>query len=355
MRLLLVENEHKIVNKRIGFLISIILLGLIIIFSFATKKTNNLSRSGSDTMQKKDLNPLSIEGMRQKSYPGSNLVIEQTLSPGSNYNQYVTSYKSEGIKIYGLLTVPTTIKPENGYPAIIFNHGYIPPDQYRTTEKYVAYIDGFAKNGYIVFKPDYRGNGASEGQPEGAYYSPAYATDVLNALSSIKKYSDVNPSKIGMWGHSMGGNITLRDLVVNTKDIKAAVIWGGVVGSYDDLLNDWQRRVAYRPPAREMALRISGRQSLINKYGTPKSNPTFWNSIDPTFFIKDITAPVQIDVGSEDEEVPVDFSKSLYGKLINAGKSAELYIYPGSDHNISQGFGLAMQRSIDFFNKYLKR
>ena len=215
-------------------------------------------------------NPLSIEVMRNKSYPGSDLQIEQKLSSSSNYNQYIASYLSDGLKIYGLLTVPKAQKPKNGWPVIVFNHGYIQPELYRTTERYVAYVDAFARNGYIVLKPDYRGHGNSESQPEGAYYSPAYATDVLSAISTLKRYQDVDPERIGMWGHSMGGNITLRDIVVNTKDIKAAVIWGGVVGSYDDLMNNWQRKVKYRPSPRELTLRNNYRQKLVDQYGTPQ-------------------------------------------------------------------------------------
>lgn len=298
-------------------------------------------------------NPLSIQAMRSRVYPGSEIVIEQTLAPGNNYNQYIASYLSDGLKIHALLTVPIGTKPERGWPIILFNHGYIPPDIYRTTERYIAYVDAFARNGYIVFKPDYRGNGSSEGQPEGAYYSPAYTVDDLNALSSIKKYKDANPNSIGIWGHSMGGNITLRDLVI-AKDIKAAVIWGGVVGSYDDLINNWQRRVPYRPSPRELTLRNTGRQNIIQQFGTPQSNPTFWNSIDPTYFVGDITAPVQLDVGGSDEEVPVAFSESLRDKLKNVGKTVEYYVYPGADHNISQSFELAMQRSIAFFDTYVK-
>jgi hypothetical protein len=186
-------------------------------------------------------NPLSIEYMRKQEYPGSEIVIEQTLPAGSNYDRYIASYKSDGLKIYGLLTVPqgdpstdstgtsTELsrtsspqassglkRPEGGWPVIIFNHGYIQPEQYRAEEKYVAYTDAFSRNGYIVFKPDFRGHGNSEGNPEGAYYSPAYTVDVLNAVSSIKKYKDpsigsgvvADPNRIGMWGHSMEGMIT---------------------------------------------------------------------------------------------------------------------------------------------------
>jgi dipeptidyl aminopeptidase/acylaminoacyl peptidase len=44
----------------------------------------------------------------------------------------------------------------------------------------------------------------------------------------------------------------------------------------------------------------------------------------------------------------------LYDKLKKAGKEAEYYTYPGNDHNISQSFSLAMQRSLAFFDKYVK-
>ncbi len=298
--------------------------------------------------------PLSIDYMRSKSYLVSDIIIEETLPSGSNYSRYIASYKSDGLKIFALLTVPQGDLPKSGWPVIIFNHGYIPPEVYKTTERYIAYVDAFARNGYIVFKPDYRGNGQSEGQPEGAYYSPAYAIDDLNAIASIKKYKDVNPNKIGVWGHSMGGNITLRDMVVDPKDIKAAVIWGGVVGSYNDLMNNWQRKVSYQPSQREMGLRNRYRQNLTTQFGTPQSNPDFWNLIDPTMHIQEISTPLQLQHSVTDEEVPVTFSQSLYEKMKKAGKTVEIYTYEGDDHNIANNLNIALQRSVDFFDKYLK-
>lgn len=304
--------------------------------------------------QAKTLDPLTIEAMRARQYPGSEIKIEEILEPAENYNQYIASYISDGLKIYGLLTIPKGNTPAGGWPAIIFNHGYIPPKDYRTTERYVAYVDEFAKNGYVVFKSDYRGNGNSEGQPEGSYYSPAYTVDVLNALSSIKKYPGVNPNKIGLWGHSMGGNITLRSLVIS-PDIKVAVIWGGVVGTYNDLTNNWQRRVTYSPPPNELVLRNRSRSTLIQKYGDLNKNPNFWHSIDPNYYLQDIQAPMQLDVGLADEEVPYQFSEGLNSRLQQAGKTVEYFTYEGADHNISgESFNTAMQNSLDFFDKYLK-
>lgn len=146
--------------------------------------------------------PLMIEAQRQQDYPGSAIVVEQTLDPGSNYDRAIVSYRSEGLKIYALMTVPRGERPFGGWPAIVFNHGYIPPRQYRTTERYVAYVDGLARSGYIVFKSDYRGHGNSEGEPR-SYGYPDYTTDVLNALTSVAQFNGADPNRVAMWGHSM--------------------------------------------------------------------------------------------------------------------------------------------------------
>ena len=340
----------------IGIFLLVLLIGITAVVrckTISSKVTSDANPAPTAAVQR--LHPLAIEVMRSRSYPGSKIMIEETLSPGRNYERYLASYLSDRLKIYALMTVPQGEKPKDGWPVILFNHGYIPPEVYQTTERYVAYVDAFARNGYIVFKPDFRGNGNSEGEPEGTYYSPAYTVDDLNALFSIKKYIDANPQKIGVWGHSMGGNIALRDLVVRPDDIKAVVIWAGVVGSYDDLINNWHRRVPYRPSGRELSLRNRSRQSIINQNGTPQSNPAFWNALDPTFYVADIIAPVQLHHGTADEEVPLSFSQMLFDKLKKNNKKVELYTYEGADHNIAEpAFDLAMSRSLQFFDIYLK-
>ncbi len=301
----------------------------------------------------KPLHPLSIEYMRQQEYPGSDITIEQTLAPGSNYNRYIASYRSQGLKIDALLTVPRGAKPASGWPVVIFNHGYIPPAEYRTTERYVAYVDAFARNGYLVFKSDYRGHGSSEGQASGGYGSPDYTIDILNALSSLKRSPDADPNRIGMWGHSMGGHITLRSLVT-VNDLKAGVIWAGVVASYPDLLTKWTRRGPAGPPASSPP-GGGWRQTLISQYGAPEENPDFWNSISPNSFLGDLSAPVQLHHGSADESVPISFSETLNAQLKEAGKTVEFYVYPGDEHNLSHNLYLALQRSVAFFDRYVKR
>src|SRR3989304_4540026 len=277
------KNNKKLI---IGFLA--ILLLTIVWITFSQRESGKfLSGSGSEN-QLTQLNgmthPLQILQMRERNYPGSEIVIEDELSSQNNYKQYIASYRSDGLKIYAFLTIPQEDPPPSGWPVIVFNHGYIPPEDYQTQERYGAYVDVFARNGYVVFKPDYRGHGNSDGNPEGAYFSDAYTVDVLNAVSGVKKLKDVDANRIGMWGHSMGGSITLRSMVVS-KDIKAGVIWAGVVGSYEDMMKNWRRARPFMLSESERAFRRPGRQALIDKYGEPDKNPQFWQSISPIFFV----------------------------------------------------------------------
>ena len=296
-------------------------------------------------------NPLEIEVMREQEYPGSDIVIEQTLAPGANYQRYYVSYLSEGNKIYALLTVPNGVVPETGWPVVIFNHGYIAPEVYRTTERYIAYVDGFARNGYIVLRSDYRGHASSEGEATGGYGSPAYTVDVLNAVASVKKYPAADPDRMGMWGHSMGGQITLRSMVV-TDDIKAGVIWAGVVGSYPDILYNWRRSPAYTfvPPRTQRPWR----DEYIEAYGTPEENPEFWASISPNTYVADLSGPIQLHHGTNDGSVPFEFSVWLDEQIQAVGGVSEIYMYEGDDHNLAGYFNTAMSRSIAFFDKYVK-
>lgn len=295
--------------------------------------------------------PMSILALRNGEYPGSDITIVKELDRGSNYRRYYAYYLSEGLKIYALLTIPMGDAPEGGFPAIVFNHGYIPPDVYRTTERYIAYVDEIAKAGYVVFRIDYRGHDASEGEASGAYGSPGYAIDVMNAVSSIKKLPEVNPEKIGMWGHSMGGYLTLRAMVAS-QDVKVGVIWAGVVASYPEMLYNWRRTGSFTPSPSSRG--VGWRTAWLEQYGTPDENAAFWDSVSATSYLADLSGPLQLHHGTLDEDVPLEFSIRLAEQARAAGKIADLYTYEGDNHNISANFSTAMQRTIEFFDQYLK-
>lgn len=302
------------------------------------------------------LHPLSIAALRQGHYPGSDLRIEETLTPGAGYQRYIAAYRSEGYTIYGLLTIPNGGHPPSGWPAIILNHGYVPSYEYDTAETYKAHADAFARHQYVVFVPDYRGHANSEGNPTVAYAAPDYTVDVLNALASVRRHPAVDRNRIGMFGHSLGGYITLR-VMVATDDVRAGVIWAGVVSPYADFYYGLERRFANRPtptPGPDGRIHRRWWQALADDHGTPAENPAFWDSISANTFLADISGPLQLHHGTADEVVPVAYSEALKEQMDAVHRYAALTLYEGDDHNFTHNFTPAIIASIAFFDRYVK-
>ncbi|MFB9995069.1 alpha/beta hydrolase family protein [Deinococcus oregonensis] len=279
--------------------------------------------------------PISVQALRARKYPGSALTVRNTLRAGVNYSRQVVSYQSDGLRINALLTVPNGTPPKGGWPTIVFNHGYIPPAEYRTTERYVAYQDAFARAGFVTLKSDYRGHGSSEGEARGGYNDPGYTIDVLNAAASLKADPRVNPARLGLWGHSMGGQLSLRAMLVDNS-FKAASLWAGVVASYDVLATDWN------PPA------IGPKPTL------DRLNRRYLRALSPNALLRDLKGrPIQLHHGTNDAEVPYSFQKALADDLRAAGQSVEAYRYEGDNHNLSQNLSTALRRSVAFFKANL--
>ncbi len=298
-------------------------------------------------------NELTIAALLQRKIEGSAITIEQQLENGANYARYIASYISEGNKIYGLLTVPFGDPPPGGFKAIVFNHGYIPPAAYRTTERYVAYVDALARSGFVVFKIDLRGFGNSEGEPTGTYFSPDYTIDAIAALKSLQTLNYIDPDGIGMWGHSMAGNLVLRAMLVEPA-IKAGVIWAGAVYSYDDFTRYSIEDPSYTPAAADVSASRRIGQLIRESYGPPNTAEPFWKAVSLTEHIDLLQAPLQLHHALNDDVVSVRYSDDLAAVLKAAGKEYEYYQYDSGGHNIdSPAFNEAMRRTIAFFQAHL--
>jgi dipeptidyl aminopeptidase/acylaminoacyl peptidase len=142
--------------------------------------------------------------------------------------------------------------------------------------------------------------------------------------------------------------------MVVAEDIKVGVIWAGVVASYPDMINRWRRRSSTSPPPTPRSQSRRWREELITKYGTPEENPAFWATLSANSYLADISGPLQLHHGAQDTDVPVEFSATLKQQMDAAGKMAENYVYEGDNHNLSVNFNTAMQRSVEFFDRYLK-
>lgn len=300
-------------------------------------------------------NELTIAYLRELDIQGSPITFEERLANGPSYEQHIVSYISEGHRIYGLLTIPFGPPPEGGFKAIVFNHGYIPPDTYRTTDRYVAYVSTLAGHGFVVFKIDMRGHGNSGGEATGSYFSPGYTIDAIAALKSLQTLDYVDPQGIGMWGHSMSGNLVLRAMLIE-PDIKAGVIWAGAVYSYVDFAVFGINDPSPRPTGPDGELSPSRRRGreIIETYGAPDLDVPYWQAVALTTNIAYLQAPLQIHHAADDPVVNIGYSTALDNVLSANDKVYEFFQYAGGGHNItSPYFEDAMLRTIAFFQKHL--
>ena len=297
---------------------------------------------------------MTIPYLRSRSYTSS-LGEQELVSENESYNSFLTNYTSDKLTIYGLLTVPNGEQPDEGWPAIVFIHGYIPPFQYQTLERYGDYVDYLARNGFVVFKIDLRGHGNSEGEASGAYYSSDYVIDTLNARAALQSTNFVKPDAVGLWGHSMAGNIVLRSMAAQ-PDIPAGVIWAGAVYSYEDFLQYRITDGSYvRPPEEQAQQRQSYRQKLFAAHGEFTPQSPFWKQVAATNYLRDFKGAVQVHHAVDDDIVSVSYTRDLKDLLDSNNVSHEVIEYPTGGHDI-QGISFvnAMESTVTFYKLHLK-
>jgi uncharacterized protein len=294
---------------------------------------------------------LTIASMRSRAYPASLLLAVRSDGDLGGYVNSVVSFQSDGLREYALMSVPDGARPAQGWPVIIVNHGYSDPATYQTDgAAYSQFVAAFARAGYMVLKPDYRGHGQSQGVASGGHLSPVYAYDLLNLVSTLELDSRVDASRIGLFGHSMGGDEVLRALVVS-KHIKAAVFLAGVVGSMDDIFYHWPQSPA--PADKPIAVQLAVENAVIATYGTPAGNPAFWSSASAINYVDSITAAVQINHDIGDTVVPKLFSDHLAAALKAAGKAFEYNTYPGDDHQFLRNRTAVLAAMLAFYRAHL--
>lgn len=314
--------------------------------------------------------PLEISKIRDRKYTASKLVFEKTLSQNPKYTTHLISYRSDDLKIYGILTLP---QKTTKAPLVVFDRGFVDPAVYRSDKQYMRYLDYFAKSGFAVFKSDYRGIGQSEGTID-SVVSSANSADVLNGIASLVgistkslelSYSKLQTSNLKsqtpclidlnnvfFWGHSMGAMITLQCLLVPSSNIggnptfRGASLWAGFMIPYADILDRWLNSKMSRQRTRA--------RSLIKTYGDPKSHLQSWQNISPFYFFDQLPCPIQLQHGLKDKIVPVDDSIKISTQLAKFGLDGGLITYPKADHDMGgPELKTAMAKTIKFFQKHL--
>lgn len=307
------------------------------------------------------LRALTIPGLRERNYD-SQLTIEETLEQTAAYTAYLASYDSDGSKVYGLLAVPGGDMPKGGWPAIILMHGYVNPKTYQTNgSSYSGWWQAAARDGrFVIFKPDMRGHGQSEGVATGPYFGADYVIDALNARQALANWEQVDNERIGLWGHSMSGNTILRAMAARPDLVPAISLWAGAVYTYQDLLDYWITDPSYSPQRDQATTHAHPQASASGQLFNPHRqeqmnlNTPFWQAMIPTNFLSDITGAIDIHHASDDSVVSVHYSQDLNDLLDQTSIKHEVHIYPSGGHNMTGAtFNSAISRTLDFFSRNL--
>jgi dipeptidyl aminopeptidase/acylaminoacyl peptidase len=315
--------------------------------------------------QQVSLSPLSIKGLQKRDYK-STLTFEKKLENTDNYNSELVSYLSDSLKVYALVTIPKTKKPKNGYPILIFGHGNHPePKKYGVSTKtgkdwrpgdyYRGIPEAYAKKGYLVITPDYRGHNISEGFQftQTSYLaSTYYAIDVLHLISALYQLEDGNTDNVFYLGHSMGGDVGLKILLAS-KQIKAASVWAGVSGSTIEQVLYYSKYY----DKNNSKVTNESIQNYKSKLNEVISNLDFEYDIssgDAINYLEDIETPLILHHAQWEASVPYQWSAALVSKLFTHNKKFEFYTYNSKNHLFKdENRAIAIQRDLDFFNKII--
>jgi len=252
------------------------------------------------------------------------------------------------------------------------NHGFFSRSVYHSgdgTDRASPYL---AEHGYITLASDYRSWGESD--IGASFFYSGLVIDVINLIKAIPSISEADPSRIGVWGHSMGGGVTMKVLTIlggqneNTKTrIKAAVLYSPVSADDADIINRWGMGCFGDIAEGEQivgcnssdVIPIDLPRNLQDAYRFAASDEDTLKEVSPFYHLDLINVPIQIHYGTEDGKflsgTPPEWSVKLTQRLRDAGKQVELLQYEGEGHSfIGQPWFDFMGRTLRFFDKYVK-
>jgi len=305
--------------------------------------------------------PYTIDGLRQHDFQGGDIHIRDTLDENEFYTAYLIDYPSDGLTITGVIQIPVGDGP---FPVIVMNHGFFSRTVYNSgdgTDRASAYL---ARYGYITLASDYRSWGESD--IDTSFFYSGLVTDVINLINAIPSIPDADPERVGMWGHSMGGGVTMKVLTIDSR-VDAAVLYSTVSADDADIINRWGMGCFGDVITGEQVFGCNSSDiislalplNLQNAYRFAVSDADTLKLVAPFYNLDYVNVPVQIHYGTDDGKVisgtPPEWSVKLTQSFRDAGKQVELYQYEGEGHSfIGEPWFVFMRRVLRFFDANVK-
>ncbi|MBO9606036.1 MAG: S9 family peptidase [Paenibacillaceae bacterium] len=255
--------------------------------------------------------------MIETERPAASFVRLPDPEPGIAW--YEVSYDSQGLRVKALLAVPAA-QPA---PVVVYCRGGIGS----VGMVGPAQLLPFARRGYVVLAPLYRGSGSGVGRDE---FGGADRHDVSAAIALARTLPGAAAAaKVALIGFSRGAIMAMQ-AARTCAEVGAVVVWSGVA----DL------GLTYRE-------RTDLRRMLRRVVGHPGKQPEAYAERSPVAWAGEVDPPVLLIHGTADDNVSAAHARLLGRALDDAGKRYTLSLYDGVGHQFPPPAREAAMREID--------
>jgi dipeptidyl-peptidase-4 len=233
--------------------------------------------------------------------------------------EYGTLKANDGQTLHYSIIKPSNFNPAKRYPVFLSTYGG-PHAQHVQRNWDKPFYQYMAQQGFVVFRLDNRGSSRRERQFTDVIYGNMGKHEVEDQVAGIDwlaKQQFVDPKRIGVFGWSYGGFMTLRLLSAASDKIAMGVAVAPVT--------DW---ALYDTHYTEQFVGA-----------TPKSNPEAYQNSGVFAHLDGLKSPLLLVHGMADDNVLFTNTTRLIDGLVNRGIKFDLMTYPGAKHGISSRAG----------------
>jgi dipeptidyl-peptidase 4 len=222
---------------------------------------------------------------------------------------------ADGTTLPAMLWKPASFDPSRKYPVLVQVYGG--PHVQLVTRGWSSrslWLHRMADQGVLVWMLDNRGStgrGHAWETPLDLHMGRVELADQLEGVAYLRKLPGVDPDRIGIWGWSYGGYMTLIALTGAPGTFRAGVSVAPVT-AWKDYDTIYTERYMARPSDNEAGYRD----------GSPLTHAAG---------LKD---PLLLVHGTADDNVHMQNSVQFLDALVTARRPVELMIYPGKNHGI---------------------
>ena len=239
----------------------------------------------------------------------------------------------DGAHLNAMMIKPPDFSPSKKYPVLVFTYGG--PHAQVVNNSWggnnFLWHQLMAQKGYIIFSLDNRGS-AARGHvfesPIHLHMSDREISDQRDGVAFLRSLPYTDPARIGVWGWSYGGYMTLNLMFRAGDDFKAGFSGAPVT--------DWKQ---YDTIYTERYM------------SRPQDNAAGYKDSSPINYVSGLKGKLLVAHGTSDDNVHVANTISLIDQLITAGKYVEVALYPGRGHPVSDppARKVLFQRVTQFF------